>query len=226
MPYEVKPSGGKHCIFKRGASKPIYCHDSARQAYAQMAAIMAHESRKRNKALPEDDAVGAAVEKALDALPSAEGRRLMLLGTSNAFQDREVEIITEKALQAYADTAFNENGFVAKQPLLYWHAGDPIGDIVYAEMKSAFLIEVARERADAEVDLAPRGYPPARVSIRRFWDQMKAIPEIADAASHKFLYPAGDQEDGVYEQILKVETTALPLQYAANEWTFAWIIEE
>lgn len=225
MPYEVKPHSGKHCIFKRGAEKPIYCHDNARQAYAQMAAIMASEARKRNKDWS-DDAVGAAVEKALTALPSAGDERYMLLMTSNAYRDREQEIITEKALRAYTDSAWDGAKFVAHQPLLYWHGGDALGDIMYADMEAAFLIEIARERADAIVDLARPDQRPARVSIAKMWDTMQIVPEMADGASHKFIYVAGDQKDGVYEQILKVETTVLPLYYAANEWSSAWIIEE
>ncbi len=138
--------------------------------------------------------------------------RTMFLISSNAFKDREDEIIKQKALTAYV------SGFKVPQPLLFWHKGDKIGDIVSAKMHGAFLIEIAKELSDAQIDVGD-GFIVSREQV---WD----IIEKGDTpfgASIGFRHKEGDELDAAYDKILKFETSVLPLEVAANAVTIAHI---
>lgn len=149
--------------------------------------------------------------------------RYAVIITSNAYIDREGEIVRQKALEAYVDEQWRDDTFVGEQPLLVWHGGEPIGDIVYAEMQGPFLIEVAKERPDGPVNLAKRkGDAPIIGTVRQVWDALEAAADLG--ASHEFLYAAKDREDGVYEKIVKTETTVLPRDNAANGYTFFSVV--
>lgn len=150
------------------------------------------------------------------------GLRLMLLVSSNAYRDDEDEIVRQKALEHYVESGWKEDKFVRENPLLYWHEGDPIGDVVYADMDGPFLVEVARERPDAVVNLAAKNKPPMETSIKEFWDGLEK--EEGLGASIRFLYPKGDKEDGEFEKILKLETSVLPRKKAANKITDAEVL--
>lgn len=163
---------------------------------------------------------GVQVLKARDE----DGRRLMVIVTSNAYKDREDEIIPEAALAADVDRRWQGDAFVDGDPLLLWHAGEPIGDIVFADMEGAFLLEVARERDPEQmVDLAAEGEPPLRVPVGTVWDVVEQGDEEW-AASHRFLYAR--REAGVYGPIRKNETSVLPHWAAANPWTYSGIIHK
>jgi 2'-5' RNA ligase len=152
-----------------------------------------------------------------------DSRRLMVLRSSNAYRDREDEIISQKALQGYVAEAWNEHDdFVGNNPLLLWHAGDPIGDIVYAEMDGPFLLEVAQERPNTVINLAADGEVPLPVAMKAVWDALEQLDDLG--ASPAFYYELGDREDKVYERIYKVETSVLPRWAAANLFTDAEIV--
>jgi hypothetical protein len=42
--------------------------------------------------------------------------------------------------------------------------------------------------------------------------------------SHEFLFKKEDSEDGEYEQILKTESTILPIEWAANAYTLFCVL--
>ena len=140
--------------------------------------------------------------------------RLMLLITSNAYQDRDGEWITEKALANYVKQSWegepDNSRFVGKNTLLYRHRGEPIGDIVWAKMYGPFLVEVARERLTAKA--------------RKRWDLIERAKRMGWGASHGFNYLKDDKNGGVYKRILKFETSVLPLSIAANMFTYAGIV--
>jgi hypothetical protein len=139
--------------------------------------------------------------------------RHMLIVTSNAYKDREQEIIKESALKAYVDTQWKDDEFVGNDPLLLWHAGDPIGEIVFADMKGPFLVEVARELPNQKVNLARDGDPPVIAEVKQLWDALEK--ERSKGASHEFTFRDADREDGIYEMISKHETSILPRKYAS-----------
>lgn len=151
-----------------------------------------------------------------------DGQRLMLLVTANAYKDREKEIVSQKALEGYVSASWKDNEFIGDNPLLVWHAGDPIGDIIYADTEGPFLIEVARERPNATVNLAEEGQAPVEVEVRAVWDALEQEKELG--ASHEFYYITSDREDGVYEMIHKTETSVLPRWAAANYFTEAEVL--
>jgi 2'-5' RNA ligase len=148
----------------------------------------------------------------------SNGMRRALIITSNAYRDREREIIKEDALKAYVESSWDGDNFVGNNPLYVWHGGDPIGQIVYADMIGPFLLEVAQERPDTALNLAESGQPPVRTTVKSVWDALELTPDLR--ASHQFGFVLGDQKDGVYERIYKRESSVLPGTYPANWWTY------
>jgi len=154
--------------------------------------------------------------------PTPDGLRLMLLITSNAYEDRVGEIIKQKALEGYVDSCWKDDEYIGRNPLLVWHGGDPVGEIIYADMEGPFLIEVAKELPDHEVNLALEGETPLLTTVKTAWDAMATYAD--SGASHKFYHPAGDEIDKAYDRILKVESSWLPTWAAANYMTDAQVI--
>lgn len=154
---------------------------------------------------------------------AADQLRLMMIVTSNAYKDREDEIITERALTEYVDSCWKDGDFVGDNPLLVWHGGDPIGDIIYAEMSGPFLIEIARERPNRMVNLARTGEAPRTIEVKSVWDALEREDHLG--ASHEFAFITSDRADGIYERILKTETSTLPRAAAANLLTDGEILK-
>ena len=148
----------------------------------------------------------------------------MLLISSNAFKDREREIVSEKAIDNYV------KHFIPGAPLLYWHGGDPIGELIHAEKMGAFLVEVAQESPDAQIDLSRmKGESPWITTVKEVWDAIDysmTHEGIEWGASIGFGYHQGDEEDGIYKDIHKFETSVLPLKYAANILTNLYILKK
>jgi len=200
MPINIVKRGDKYCTAEPGGDI-IACFDTYEDALSQLQAIEA------NKAL---------------VLPGVndDGRRMMLLVSSNAYRDREGEILAEKGLQEYA------NGETMTKPednvLLFWHDGDPIGDIVYAECYKSFLIEIALERANTKVNIGGRGGEPIETDIKTVWDNVEANPGIW-GASHGFRV-IGKSKDGVIYPFDKYETSIVANGYQANWYTLSEVI--
>lgn len=150
------------------------------------------------------------------------GLRVMWIVTSNAYRDREGEIVSQKALEGYVESCWKEGDFVGTNPLLVWHAGDAIGDIVFADMRGPFLIEIAQERPNTIVNLAADGEPPIYAEIKAVWDALEQEPDLG--ASHQFYYLTSDRDDRIYDVIKKTETSTLPRQAAANLFTDGMVI--
>ena len=196
MPYDIRKTGDQWCVYKQTGGESLGCHDTHEQAQQQIAAIYASENKE------------------VSILKSDGTRRLMVIRTSNAYRDREGEIVSQKALQGYVESCWKDDTFVGNNPLLLWHAGDPIGDIVFAEMVGPFLIEVARERPNGVINVAAAGEPPLLTTVKAVWDALEQEPDLG--ASHQFYFNTSDREDGVYEEIFKTETSTLPRLAAAN----------
>lgn len=150
-----------------------------------------------------------------------DGVRYMCIVTSNAYVDREDDVITEKALEAYT----LDKELVRKNVLLWWHGGEPIGHIVHAEMVGPFLLEIAEEAKDRVVDISDEGDPePFLVSVKKLWDAFEK--SSIDLAASQGFKPLRVSDGGrVYERILKVETSVLPRDDAANPYTLSEVLK-
>lgn len=153
------------------------------------------------------------------------GRRYMFIVTSNSYKDRENETIATKALQAYVDRAWAvEDKCLPRNPLYFWHDGDPIGDVVWTDMEGPFLLEVAKERPNKPIRLTTHGRI-WKTTIKHIWDAIEK-GTYRWGASHGFRVPDGAFEDGVYKRIAKFESSVLPLDAAANPYTFAGVVDD
>lgn len=209
MPYEVRKTGRAdkpYCVYKDSGGPALGCHASRGKAERQISAVLISEHASKS-------------QKSVE-VPSL---RLALMITSNAYRDRVQEIVKQKALEDWAEAAWEGDTLAIANPLLFWHDGDPIGDIVYVGTEGAFLIEIAQERPDAMVNLMPPGSPPVIASIKGIWDAFEQM-DIEWGASHEFLYLKEDGKDGVYEQIVKTESTVLPREWAANAYTLFTVL--
>jgi hypothetical protein len=136
----------------------------------------------------------------------SDGLRYIGLITSNAYADRDGEIVSERALRHWVASVWKGGRYAADNPLLFWHAGEPIGDVIWSDMRGPFLIEIAKER--------PTPF------ARRIFDLI-ARREAAWGVSHGFVDQAHDYDGRwkVYRRIAKKETSVLPLAFAANAFT-------
>lgn len=190
-----------------------------------MACSDAELSRKiahlRRSGYPKDQAVAIAYSecrgKALVFIYKQDSLRYAIVIASNAYRDREDEIVRQKALEEYV------KDFEPGAPLLFWHGGDPIGEIVHAQMMGSFLVEVARELPNSRINLARSGEDALWVQRKAVWDMMED-PPVALGASIGFKHEKGDEQDGMYDAILKFETSVLPLDSAANVITSTKIV--
>ncbi len=141
---------------------------------------------------------------------------LMLVVTSNSYQDREGEWLTTKALSEWVDSQWKGNKFIGHNPLLYNHRGIAIGHIIWADMFGPFLVEVARKRSSL--------VPAFQNMIDAVWGRVKNAPD-GWGASHKFGFRMRDRDsDNAYHRIHKVETTVLRRVLAANTLTLAKVV--
>ena len=151
-----------------------------------------------------------------------DNRRYLFIVSSNSYKDREAETIATKALKSYVDKAWAVEGkSLPDNPLLFWHGGDPIGDIVWTDLKGPFLIEVARERKNATVRLSRTHI----TTIQRVWDMLETSKERWGASQGFRHFPSDKDKELTYHRIFKFETSVLPLENAANQYTFAGVID-
>lgn len=156
---------------------------------------------------------------------TATGLRYLFIVTSNSYKDRDNETIATKALEEYVAAAWSVEGkCLPENPLLFWHDGPPIGDVVWTDTEGPFLLEVAKERPNRGITL--RGTSKAfRTTIKSVWDALETAVKRW-GASHGFKYTDDALDNGVYKHIRKFETSVLPLDAAANPYTFAGVIDD
>lgn len=197
MPYTIHKRGSKYCVVKESDNSVVACHPTRRQAERQLAALYASE--QKSITFKED------------------GQRYMLLVSSNAYEDRADEIVRENALREYVAN-FEPN------PHLFWHGGEPIGEIIAAQMAGPFLLEISRELPDQLIDLAREADdPPMLVSRKAVWDALEA-EHIPWGASIGFYGRQSDKRKRLFGMIQKKETSSLPLVKAANSLTPSFVI--
>ena len=144
---------------------------------------------------------------------AADGKRYMLLVTSNSYTDREAETLTSAALTADVDRHWTngDGNFASDNPLLFWHDDRMvIGDIVWGDMRGPFYVELARE---SDSPLASK-----------LWDAIETSDDDW-GASHQFAYYSQHRNaDGDYSRIFKKETSILPRDMAANLLTYSGVL--
>jgi len=160
-----------------------------------------HIVRDDKWVLKEDSEFGMSV-KAIEV----SDVKYIILRTTNAFVDREEQIISTKALRDYVRRRDKSN---LRDRVRFWHIrGSDYANIVWQDVVGRVLVEVA------EVDDTEIG--------RKMYHALEHPDEYPDVlshgwgTSHGFLYPASALNSGVYDVIEKYETTTLPRQWASN----------
>jgi hypothetical protein len=147
----------------------------------------------------------------------ANNRRYMFLVSSNAYRDREGDIVKTKALEQYVKN-------FRPTPHKYWHGGEPIGEIIGAKMVGPFLLELSQELPNEVIDLQRfADDEPMLINRAEIWDAIESS-DTAWGASIGFGHKQGDETDHEFEEILKVETSSLPLDKAANGITPSFVL--
>lgn len=241
--YDAFPRDGKYAVFALDAANnatgtPLGEHSTRTQAIAQMRKlysaadesefttpvaqpVVAPEHTSKAYITPKPTGWLSRRKAGLTVYKGDDGLRLMFIVTSNGYEDRDNETILTKALAGYVDRAWSVEGkCLPYNPLLFWHKGEPIGDIVWTDMEGTFLLEVAKERRNARVRLSEQH----TTTIKQIWDAFETAP-YSWGASHGFKYPDSAKTDRTYKQIAKFETSILPLDAAANPYTFAGVID-
>jgi len=145
---------------------------------------------------------------------------LMLIVTSNSYQDREGEWLTTQALSEWVDSQWDGDKYIGKNYLRIdrtRHAGVKMGEIIWSDMFGPFLVEVARKRYS--------GVPAFQLLINQAWDMVRKEPD-GWGASHGFYsrQRTRDSEGIVHHIIDKRETTVLRRMFAANTITSAKVV--
>lgn len=179
------------------------------------------------------------MQTAITITKGDDGRRLMMLVSSNGYIDREGEHVMEKALAEYVERCWDGDEYVGTNVLLCWHSDtfrtsskNAIGDIVYANMIAGFLVEVARERENVEVDISrkkPDGTTdkPYTVTVKELWDAIEKSPDLWGASiGFAYMQDPDAPDDGTYDHIFKYETSVLLHEAAANPFTLSKVIKE
>lgn len=135
------------------------------------------------------------------------GKTYLVIWPTNAFQDRELEIFSTKAITDYVERHKSD---AIKGEVRYRHwPNTKFGDIVWQGMTGRFLVEVAT------FDDTPVGQAFKNVLITYPAGHPAVCPE-GWGTSHGYKYREEDREDGIYEWFDKWETSVLPGRLAAN----------
>jgi hypothetical protein len=130
--------------------------------------------------------------------------------TTNAFRDREHEIFSTKALEAYVERHRNDE---KKGEFWYRHIpGTKFGDVRWQAMAGRFLAQAG-----------PFDDTPIGQAFKKFFsahpDGHEDIAPQGWGTSHGYKYQAPDRRDGIYDWLEIKESTVLPLHIAANIWS-------
>lgn len=138
-----------------------------------------------------------------------DGERYLVLWTSNAFKDRELETFKTKAWEDYVTRRDSRGGKYDR--VWFWHAkGTDFADIVWEDMVGRILVDVARLDHTPYADKMYHGITHP--------DEFTDIAPLGWGTSHGFAYRVGDKQQGVYDFVEKFESTVLPYHRASNLW--------
>lgn len=192
MPWEVRD----RCVFKIGSDTPIPggYHDTAAEAEAHVRALYANTPDADKEYTP------------LTVIKQVDGTYRWVLTSSNSFEDRDREIVSQRALEADVERADATKEY---GPLLWWHVkGLPIGDCDFNMVHGRMLIESGTFRD---------------------WRYAEAVKERATelGVSIGFEYPRDEPDSaGVFYNIRRYERSLLPRQFASNPFTSVSLVKE
>ena len=146
-------------------------------------------------------------EKFHEVVKTLDGDDWLVTWTTNAFKDREKQIITTKALEDYVERHEKDD---VKGEYWFWHIkGSRFGEIQWQGVAGRFLVEAG-----------PFDDTPMGKAVKEFLaGNPNGHPEIAPfgwGTSHGFFVKEGDEDDDVFDWIEKYESTILPVHKAAN----------
>jgi len=160
-------------------------------------------------------------EKASTAFKVAEvdGQMMWFTYTTNAFEDREKETFSTKALEEYV--AAVDKGEIPAE------VKAQLESLKLPEMPQGelWLMHIPRSRIGEPLWKAVEGR--FLLEAGKFDDTPMAKATVAYlkghadeyGLSHGYLYNPSDREDSVYDWFWKFETSLLPVGWAANPWT-------
>lgn len=230
MPFDAFKEGSQWYVYKLDSDKhpagnTLGRHNSEGDARRQLQALYANESQK-GYVSPKPIGIFSRVKAGIIVYKDADsGLRYMFIVTSNSYEDRDAETIATKALKSYVERAWAvEDKCMPNNEALLWHGGEAIGDVVWTDMEGPFLYEVIKERPNQWIQLNKN----VRGTIKAVWDFIQDNPlRYRWGASHGFRYlESAKDNDNVYHNISKFETSVLPLDAAANPYTFAGVIND
>lgn len=152
------------------------------------------------------------------AFKAKDGKAWWLQFTTNAFQDREGEIFTTKAIEDYVDRKEKED---TKGEFWFWHIpGTKFGTVKWQAMSGRFLAQ-AGPFDDTKIGNAFKEF---------FLKYPQSHPEIAPegwGTSHGYRFKSKDRDDRIYDWFDIMESTVLPANIASNPYNpIPKIIEE
>jgi hypothetical protein len=138
------------------------------------------------------------------------GTRYLVLYTTNAFRDRQLELFSTKSLEDYVKRVDRTGD---RGRIWFWHVkGSDFGDIIWQAVSGRILVELVR------VDDTPHGDKMYH-AVTHPEDHPSLLPQ-GWKTSHGFVYlPWTKDDDGVYHFMHKYESTALPAHRACNLFT-------
>lgn len=142
------------------------------------------------------------------AFKGRDGRTWLMLWTTNSYKDRDDEIFRIKAIEDYVKRYDNNP---IKGEFQFWHIpGTKFGDIVWqAIVADRFLVQMGT------FDDTPIGNA-FKAFLTSYPNSHPNIAPTGWGASHGYNYIDSDRRDGVYDWFNTVESSVLPMVYAAN----------
>jgi len=198
MPYKIVEDGDKFCVHKVNADDSlgelVKCHDTKDDAEAHLRALYANvEDAKKGHIQP------------FVTLKQTDGALRWILFSSSSYEDRDGEIISQKALEEDTER-MNRTGQFGT--LDWWHTPIVLGDCDFSAMHGRISVESGTFR-DQDIG--------------------EAIARAAKSlgASRTFLHPI-TQPDAhrVYHNIRTVSRAILPAEYASNVLTLVEVAKE
>ena len=147
--------------------------------------------------------------RAVKLYTGPDGRKGLIVWSTNAFKDRDDEIFTTKSIEDFVDRHIDDDD---KGEFWFWHIpGSKFATIKAQGVVGRFLVE-AGPFDDTKVGRAfeqllgdfPNGHP--------------VISPEGWGASHGYIFDPEDRKDGVYEWFEKKESSVLPGSVAANPY--------
>lgn len=190
MPWEIDD---RNCIHKRGEAEPIPggCHASRADAEAHLRALYASENKER---------------ASLSVYKGADGTDRWVLVSSNSFEDRDKEVVSQAALETDVARADDARDY---GPLRWWHLkGMDIGDCDFNMLHGRMLVEAGTFRA-----------PGWAEAVKAHADEL--------AVSIAFEHPASEPDhEGVFHHIRRFERSLLPRGYESNRFTSVQLVNK